>query len=63
MDNEKLRNIIDNKIEEIEKEKKSEETNLNRSKYYYASDLETLGNILVCDSKIELLNELLDIMD
>lgn len=63
MNIEKLEGIINTKITELEKEKKSAEESLTAYKFYYTSDLETLGNIVICDSKLELLNELLEEFD
>jgi len=57
---EKLKGIIETKIAEFETEKEKAEKSLNYSKYHDVGDLETLGNIVICDGKIELLYELLD---
>ena len=56
----KLKGIINSKITEFETEKSEELEHLNKFDFYSPMDLETINNILICESKIELLNELLE---
>jgi hypothetical protein len=63
MNIDKLEDVIIAKINEIKRERKIEKESLDSSGFNYTSDLETLGNILVCDGKLEALNELLDMIE
>ena len=63
MEVKKLEEIINTKIVELEEDKSKEMEYLNKFEFYSPMHLEILGNILVCDGKIELLNELLEMFN